>query len=345
MVAFSGNAYLFAMLLYLALRLIFTDSLWWLALVTSFTIYLFLPLIIFILLAVFVKNWRLSLRLLILLLLAVMWFGPFFQVRSVPQSVPKVEGQQLRVMTFNMWDNNWPDDDAGQQYRAFEAWFEAQNVDVAVFQEVPIDYEENGITALQARYPHQLPGDRMIISRYPIVESELIFDGWGRFVLQVDERLITIYNVHLRYPLYLDPPRIDLPVLRLLSRYDEEPRNQQIEALLELVQDEPYPFILAGDFNLSQHSIKYGSLAVVLDDAFRMTESGLGLTWPAASSPPYNLPLLRLDYVWYSAAFQAVDTEIGPRLGSDHLPVIATLVLPPEPNALLIPPPDGDNTE
>lgn len=338
MVALSGNAYLFAMLLYLALRLIFTDTLWWLALITSFTIYLFLPLIFFIPLAVFVKNWRLSLRLLLLLLLAVMWFGPFFQARSVPQ----VEGQQIRVMTFNMWDNNWPDNDNGQQFRDFEAWLEAQNVDVAVFQEVPADYEENGIAALQDRYPHQSPGDRMIISRYPIVESELIFDRWGRFVLEIDDRLVTVYNVHLRYPLYLDPPRINLPLLSLLSRYDEVPRNQQIVELLELIQEEPYPFILAGDFNLSQHSIKYGALAVELDDAFRMTESGLGVTWPVASSPPYNIPLLRLDYVWYSNGLHAVDTEIGPRLGSDHLPVIATLVLPPEPDNLLIPPSADD---
>jgi endonuclease/exonuclease/phosphatase (EEP) superfamily protein YafD len=49
---------------------------------------------------------------------------------------------------------------------------------------------------------------------------------------------------------------------------------------------------------------------------------GLAPTWPANGIWPY--PLVRLDYVWHSEGLQALSAELGPRLGSDHLPLIVT---------------------
>jgi endonuclease/exonuclease/phosphatase (EEP) superfamily protein YafD len=38
-------------------------------------------------------------------------------------------------------------------------------------------------------------------------------------------------------------------------------------------------------------------------------------------------PLVRIDYVWHSDDFHAVEAALGPYLGSDHLPVTAALAL------------------
>ncbi|MBZ0300947.1 MAG: endonuclease/exonuclease/phosphatase, partial [Anaerolineae bacterium] len=76
----------------------------------------------------------------------------------------------------------------------------------------------------------------------------------------------------------------------------------------------------------------YGELAAAMGDSFRETSAGLGTTWPAARGdddiPALIPPVLRLDYIWHSRQLRTLSTEIGPDLGSDHLPVVAVLALP-----------------
>ena len=111
--------------------------------------------------------------------------------------------------------------------------------------------------------------------------------------------------------------------LRYLLTYDETRRNAQIEVLLDVVEAETIPYIVAGDLNMSQHSIIYSSLAVEMTDTFRETGVGLGATWPTTLLGP----ALRLDYIWVSDRFYVLGTERSPNLGSDHLAVIAGLEL------------------
>ena len=41
------------------------------------------------------------------------------------------------------------------------------------------------------------------------------------------------------------------------------------------------------------------------------------------------IPIMRIDYVWASAEWQIVDAWVGDDAGSDHLPVLARIQLPP----------------
>ena len=62
---------------------------------------------------------------------------------------------------------------------------------------------------------------------------------------------------------------------------------------------------------------------------YRDAGIGLGTTWPVLRSGWLGRllpPLMRLDYIWHSAHFQVTDAQVGPALGSDHLPLIADLV-------------------
>ncbi len=318
----SAGIYLIGMLLYFALRLALGDGIWWIALLNAFVIYTFSPLLILLPLLLLLGLWRTFARLSILAALSIVWFGPFFQ----PQFVAPAREPTLRIATYNLWGG-------GSSHKHVEpdnlkSWVEGNRIDVAVFQEVSPEF-----IALWANadtdyfYADDVP-QRFTVSRYPIVESSVVHNRFLRTVLDVNGQSIAVYNVHLSYPVEGEP-RINLPLLNVLSRYDETKRNKQIDEFLDWLKKEPLPYIAAGDFNMSQHSIKYSSLAVLMDDSWRETRAGLGATW----STETNFPLLRLDYVWYSAQLRAVKAELGPDLGSDHLPVIAEIELPPKPPA------------
>jgi endonuclease/exonuclease/phosphatase (EEP) superfamily protein YafD len=79
--------------------------------------------------------------------------------------------------------------------------------------------------------------------------------------------------------------------------------------------------IVAGDFNLAPWSF-----------GLRRLDNRLGLerrdralfSWPAYRS---RIPFVPLDHVYAGAAWRTVSIERGPSLGSNHYPVVATLVL------------------
>lgn len=316
-VGFLSSVYLFTMVAYLTLRLIFGDDFWWLALPNAFAVYTFIPSYILLGLAALIGVWRLVVRLLMIAFLGVIWFGPFFQ--PPPDYSPT--GPRLTIATANL--QGW----ANTRFSDIEAWILDNEFDVVALQEVPPAFIDNHLPNLIEIYPEQLPGGRTLLSRHPILESDTVV-GQQRIVIDHEGREIVVYNVHLNWPLG-NPPRIDLPILRTLSRYDESSRNDQIEALLDVLEEETLPYIVAGDFNMSQHSIIYSALAVVMDDSFRVTEPGLGPTWRI------DLPVLRLDYVWYSPdSLLAVETELGPDIGSDHFPLISTIEIFPPGEAL-----------
>jgi vancomycin resistance protein VanJ len=178
----------------------------------------------------------------------------------------------------------------------------------------------------------------LALSRYPILtEEHLDFAGDGsrpvqqRFTLKVDGQIIAVYNVHLAMPLG-DTPRLpgDQYILQTLLRFDDTIRNTEIRRLLVQLEKEPFPFIVAGDFNLSDQAATYRDLTAHMSDTFREVGIGLGGSWPisvAGEFPSFMPPLVRIDYVWHSGHFRAVDAQQGPRMGSDHLPLYVTLEL------------------
>jgi endonuclease/exonuclease/phosphatase (EEP) superfamily protein YafD len=81
--------------------------------------------------------------------------------------------------------------------------------------------------------------------------------------------------------------------------------------------------LLLCDCNATPRSRQYTLLDGVLDEAFGAQGWGLGLTHPA---DPF--PVFRIDYVWYTHDFAALDAKVWPDSGtSDHYPVWGRLVL------------------
>jgi endonuclease/exonuclease/phosphatase (EEP) superfamily protein YafD len=328
-----SGAYALGLTLFLVLRLLFGDSLWWLAFFGNFTPFYFAPLIVLLPLALVVRSRRAALLLLPFALIGVLWFGPLYLPRAAaePTGAPT-----LRVVTFNVWRNN-------QNLGAVEKWLRAQNADVVITLEVAPEWSEH-ILALTDVYPAQSYADAQgynwdsaVLSQHPILSSDQLDFGDGempqqRVVIDVAGQPVAIYGVHLHLP------QGDTPHLRRLSRfapseffrYDQTVRDAQISNLIDRLQHEPLPYIVAGDFNMSDQASVYNDLAAIMDDSFREAGRGLGTSWPVAQAlgfPGLIPPLVRIDYIWHSSDFRTLEAAQGPYLGSDHLPLYATLAL------------------
>ena len=124
------------------------------------------------------------------------------------------------------------------------------------------------------------------------------------------------------------PQLADHYILQTILSYDDSAHNAEIKRLLAQLETELYPFIVAGDFNMSEHAVMYNEVAESMDDAFRKAGTGWGGSWPISvveDLPASVPPLLRVDYIWHSAHFRGVKACRGPELGSDHMPFYAML--------------------
>lgn len=180
----------------------------------------------------------------------------------------------------------------------------------------------------QALFPNGFAG-KALLSRFPICKAELLDLGPVRpdmlAVIDIDGRSLTLLNAH-------PPPphptwggvRFDLPTWR------------QIQELAKLAM-EADPCLLVGDFNLADTRLEYTYLrSAGLRDAFGDAGAGRGHTLPKRLGPWKRfliinrmlswmpmLPMLRVDYIWYTQSIQVLEAWIGPDGGSDHLPVLA----------------------
>jgi endonuclease/exonuclease/phosphatase (EEP) superfamily protein YafD len=187
---------------------------------------------------------------------------------------------------------------------------------------------------LSEDYPHQvlhptgIPG-KGIISRFALHETSLLDLHPGRPDLQA----------------LIDAPGGDLTVIVAHPPPPRFGRNRLLHSALAneqisniaAVASGGQPAILLTDFNRVGWQAAYRQLRRVgLIDAFGVAGRGMGFTLPTRFShlayrghPLGEVPLpplLRVDYVWHTVHFRALDSWIGSHAGSDHLPVLAELV-------------------
>lgn len=314
--------------IYLLLRLLIGDGIWWMAFLNNFLFWGFVPLALLLPLALLSRMPRLTALVLVLLGVGVIRYTP----RFLPQNIAGAQaGEMLRVIQFNMWGAN-------QQQDQVIVWLSQSDADVVTLQETPPAFRRERLSELRQAFPYQFTnaqGDewgQVILSRYPFVETGVSVLGQPRVVIDVNGRHMTVYDVHLEMP-NRETPHIRLPIdiswLNAVVKYDATLRDQQLEMLLSQLSGEAGDLIVAGDFNISDDAVTYYRIAEVLRDSYSEVGYGLGRTWGARTSeeglPEWLPPLVRIDYVWYRGAMQAIRAEVGVEMGSDHLPVLVTL--------------------
>ena len=250
----------------------------------------------------------------------------WFAAPGMHRPVEPPSGAIFSVLTFNVQGSN-------RDLSQATDWLLQQAPDVIVLQETAEGYDGR-LAPLYDVYAHEdhIEGSVRVFSRYAILEREVltIEDEPGlkalRLLLNQDGRELAVYALHFTLPLKpraQTDPDADIGPEALL-RYDERRRNAQIRRFLDIARRESSPYIVAGDFNMSDASLIYDDIAALMGDAWRSAGVGAGRTWPLAEAiglPRVIQPLLRIDYIWHSAALRPTAAAVGEDIGSDHLPV------------------------
>lgn len=327
------SVYVIIVMILTILRVLGIMGVWWIDVANVFAPYWYLPMIVTFPLAVVVTRqspkanpprWSVTLQI-FMMMIGLYWFA----VPTIYTPVEPPDSETFKVITYNVLGINEELDEAVE-------WLVAQNADIIVLQETSIGYDQR-LAGLYDVYAHEshIEGSVRIFSRYEIVSQEiLVIEEYpGHLVLRVvlnqNGRNIATYATHFVLPV---APEKHLPLpspnygIDFVLRYDETRRNQQIRTLLDILRGETLPYILAGDFNMSDSSLIYREIDAQLNDAFRGAGAGAGRTWPVAAKinlPPVVQPLLRIDYIWHTDDMRTVSAKVGAPIGSDHLPVTA----------------------
>lgn len=221
-------------------------------------------------------------------------------------------GRTLKVVTFNMAWIDRPIDNV-------TSFLLSEAPDLILLQEVTPRHA----TALRSKLHHAYPHihactlaracSLMVLSRQPWKEAgeehrandkpEII---WVRFD---DARFgaLHISGVHTAWP------------------FRPQAQAEQISTLVARAKSLQTPAIFAGDFNLTPWSYQMQRFQF----ATGMRRHAMFLrSWPTDGQLHLPMPSFLIDHVLSTPDIRTASIRIGPNLGSDHLPVVATLALP-----------------
>lgn len=215
----------------------------------------------------------------------------------------------FRLLSFNVWFRN-PD------MARTAAYIEQSRADAVVLLELTPSQAET-LRPLLPSYPHfHIEPSRMgaaVFTKWPVLAAEslpLAKEGAIAARVQLDWRgsPVTVLGVHLNWPL---GPR------------NSQFRNEELAGVVAFSKAQREPLIVAGDFNLTPWSQYFGD--ALEESGLHDAALGFGLarSWPAQFAPLG----IRIDHCLLSRHWDSVRVEIGPWLGSDHLPVVADVAL------------------
>ena len=323
---FSITVSIYALLIvvWLIARFIFFDQFWLLALPNTIAQYLFLPLPLLLIMSIWRRDVialaKLSLPLVSFALLFGHLFWPIF-----PDQVSNDE-QSITVMNFNVLHRN-------KAYEAIVESIRSSNPDIVGFQELGSDSAASIVEQLEVEYPYNTlqylqPGQSAgLLSKFPINEFEWFelppLDIALHTIVEVNEAEIHVFVVHLSPNNFFDRPLTKfVPLVK--ERYGR--RERETIQLMRIIKDVEGPILLLCDCNMTDTSEAYARLDSVLNDSFAEVGRGFGHT---LRPPQLSFPVQRIDYVWHSEAFKALQAFVGADGGSDHLPIVAKLKLAP----------------
>lgn len=231
-------------------------------------------------------------------------------------------GETVRVASFNLGLDL-------VHATAFARWLERQGVTVVCLQE-----GEGAKPALRAALASwQFNSTATIASRLPIVrEYEPMAHAWNhdqRYSAQLHRarmrtpggREFVVASVHL--------PTVR-PGLERLAKGNVEGLKRHVawwgsemsRVLSELAATATEPMVVVGDFNMPSDDSTMAALRSSFVFAFEEAGWGYGYTRPA------RYPWVRIDHILASPEWSVRSSRVGPDFSSDHLPVMAELVLP-----------------
>ncbi|MFT4834303.1 MAG: endonuclease/exonuclease/phosphatase (EEP) superfamily protein YafD [Flavobacteriaceae bacterium] len=243
-------------------------------------------------------------------------FAPFI-LASAFEVVPLYFGgnknneltSSTKIVCINLLSSN-------RQFEAVEQFIESKSPDIIVLQEFSPLWQQM-LEPKFAAYPYQLAlprNDNFGIAVYSKVSfselKELTVGPAGLPSIQgdfeLDGKTVTLMATH---PL----PPVGPEYFKL--------RNGQLSELGKLASASPNEFILLGDLNTSSFSFHFKAL--LKESNLIDSRKGFGLltTWPTWFLPAQTT----LDHCLVSQGIYVKSREVGPDIGSDHLPIFIEL--------------------
>lgn len=264
-------------------------------------------------------SWLWVTMTLVWLVPGVIAFGFWYGENFLPRKTPTAEGVKFTVATYNV---EGLASDANQTF----AVIEQLDTDLVALQEFRPWLRAKITSEMTTEYPYQVSryNSHGLLSRYPILdyeiglyslEGDLPFEQrrYVRAIIDMDGVNVVVYVLHII------APKVAIPVY-----YNDTDTERQTRFFADLIAEDKNtaPVLVLCDCNFTPRTREYEIMDGVLDDTFAEVGRGFGLTFPSGA------PLIRIDYVWYSEHFTAINTDVWNEGGtSDHRPVRATLVL------------------
>lgn len=225
-----------------------------------------------------------------------------------PQAETGVETKQtyLTLLQVNLWGPR------NSHYDQVLALVRRESPDLVGISEITQTWEAKLKEGLP-EYPYQVIEKRFggiaLFSKIPLIEP-----GVSYFAAIKRPRITTKINIggELVTVILAHP---------VIPKWQSEIRNNELKEIATQSRDARTPVIVFGDLNCSPWSYYFGKVLEVgrLGDS----ERGFGLqpTWNAR----WYFPLVPIDHCLFTREFLALVREVGPDVGSDHLPVLVKI--------------------
>ena len=323
LITWIAISYLWAVILYLIGRQLVEGWHPIITLINCFIPFLFLPLLIIIPYAFWIRSKILLASMLPLVGCFIYLYGALFWP-LVPTGAPEPSADDLALMTFNLGP--------GQSTPEYVAQAIAQtSADIVAVQELTVPLAEQLRADLGTTYPYMLLDPESettgLLSRYPIhhvqwYKSRDDVRAYLRAEIEWQDTLLQVWVFHPRPP---RPAWVENTIIPL--GLDDRVPQQQTRELAENVGTFDDPTIVMGDFNMTDQAPAYSELSNLLYDAHRQVGWGFGFTFPHLLFINRYMPwpMLRLDYIFYSGDFRALSSSVSCQADSDHCSMFAVL--------------------
>ncbi len=291
-----------------ALAASFARGSWVLDLFSNFFPQYFLGLLVCACGLLYLRRWRLALLLAPFALLCVCKLAPLYVPAA---STAHDNAQKFKLIAFNVHSSN------GERAPSL-AFLERENPDFIVVTEFN-DAWAATLAPLMARYKTALlepSSDNFGIALYSR------YAGRVKMVRAKDEFGLAMPFIDVALP--------SGRALRFLGVHSlvpkgapwAEARNRCLLQCAELCKDAKGPALMAGDFNMTPFSPYFSDISRAGDLRSAAQGRGLAFTWPSASYLPLKVFSMQIDHCLISKEISVLSYELGPDLGSDHLPLI-----------------------
>ena len=298
----------------------FNETAWWLDLLADFKTQFALLATLLFLAAAARRRWKEAALVLALLAVNGIPLAPYLAPAPENQTAVKAEGAAgngpvtMKVIGFNLDVHN-------TDTAPTLDFLRRENADVVVLSEITEAWRK-ALEPLSDIYPHRFFGPLYRPPGYPPHTMGLFSKrAWEETGVEWSDISSRAYAIWARFPaaspgLTVAGVHLNNPVLMPISYQQAEAR-----ALVAAVKRFDGPVVLAGDFNMTPFSHRLGTL--LRKSNLRRPAGGLNATRPALLTPLG----LSLDHILVGSGVRRAAMRTGPRLGSDHLPVVGTFDL------------------